>query len=201
MKYYDLRDFIKQLEHKQLLQRVTVEVDPALEMTEISDRMLRAQGAALLFENPKGFEQPVLANLFGTPERVAMGMGRNAVSELRELGQLLAYLKEPTPPKGLVDAAKQIPLLRQVLAMSPKVTKRAPCQANIIEDSDVDLTTLPIQTCWPGDAGPLITWGLVTTLNVPFQHQLGCCGHEQFRANTFDEFCFGAAQQSGERIL
>lgn len=171
MKYNDLRDFIGQLEKKQLLQRVVAEVDPNLEMTEISDRQLRAGGAALLFENPANSTIPVLTNLFGTPERVAMGMGRESVSELREFGELLAYLKEPTPPKGIIDAAKQIPLLRKVMTMSPKIVKRAPCHDIIIEGADVDLALLPVQTCWPGDAGPLITWGLVTTYNAKHDRQ------------------------------
>lgn len=163
MQYYDLRDFIQQLEKRGELKRVQVEVDPNLEMTEVSDRVLRQGGPALLFEKPKGFQTPVLANLFGTPDRVALGMGREKVSDLRELGELLAYLKEPTPPKGFLDATKQLPQLRQVLHMSPKLVKRSPCQEVVMEGSAVDLTQLPIQTCWPGDAAPLITWGLVTT--------------------------------------
>ena len=163
MKYKDLRDFINQLEKQGQLKRITQPVDPKLEMTEICDRTLRAGGPALLFENPVGHTMPVLANLFGTPERVAMGMGKSDVSALREIGELLAYLKEPEPPKGLKDAWEKLPIFKQVLNMGPKIIKKAPCQQIIIEGDDVDLSTLPIQTCWPGDAGPLITWPLVIT--------------------------------------
>lgn len=163
MKYKDLRDFISQLEKLGELKRIPQEVDPNLEMTEICDRTLRAGGPALLFENPKGSDVPVLANLFGTPKRVAMGMGEDSVEALREVGKLLAYLKEPEPPKGVKDAWSKLPIFKQVLNMSPKVINKAPCQAIIIEGDEVDLGKLPVQTCWPGDAGPLITWGLVVT--------------------------------------
>ena len=163
MKYKDLRDFIAQLEQRGELKRIRTEVDPHLEMTEICDRTLRAGGPALLFENPKGYSIPVLGNLFGTEQRVALGMGRNSVSELRELGELLAFLKEPEPPKGLRDAMDKLPLVKQVLAMNPKELSSAPCQEVVIERDKVDLRTLPIQTCWPGDAGPLVTWPLVIT--------------------------------------
>ena len=163
MKYKDLRDFIKQLEAKGELVRVTHEVDPNLEMTEICDRTLKAGGPAILFENPKGFDTPVLANLFGTPERVAMGMGEESVEALREVGELLAFLKEPEPPKGLKDAWDKLPVFKQVLNMAPKVVSKANCQKVVIEGDDVDLSKLPIQTCWPGDAAPLITWALVVT--------------------------------------
>ncbi|MCK4864640.1 MAG: 4-hydroxy-3-polyprenylbenzoate decarboxylase [Gammaproteobacteria bacterium] len=163
MKYKDLRDFIKQLEDKGELVRITHEVDPNLEMTEICDRTLRAAGPAILFENPKGFDTPVLANLFGTPKRVAMGMGEDSVEALREVGELLAFLKEPEPPKGLKDAWEKLPIFKQVLNMAPKVVSKAACQKVVLEGDDVDLTKLPIQTCWPGDAAPLITWALVVT--------------------------------------
>ena len=163
MKYKDLRDFIKQLEDKGELVRVSQEVDPNLEMTEICDRTLRAAGPAILFENPKGFDVPVLGNLFGTPERVAMGMGEESVEALREVGELLAFLKEPEPPKGLKDAWDKLPVFKQVLNMAPKVVSKAACQKVVLEGDDVDLSKLPIQTCWPGDAGPLITWALVVT--------------------------------------
>jgi 4-hydroxy-3-polyprenylbenzoate decarboxylase len=132
-------------------------------MTEICDRTLRGGGPALLFEHPKGYDVPVLANLFGTPERVALGMGEDSVEALREVGKLLAFLKEPEPPKGLKDAWQKLPVFKQVLNMSPKVLKKAPCQAIVQEGDDVDLSKLPIQTCWPEDAGPLITWALVVT--------------------------------------
>jgi 4-hydroxy-3-polyprenylbenzoate decarboxylase len=163
MKYKDLRDFIGQLEQQGELKRIGQPVSPALEMTEICDRTLRREGPALLFENPAGYDIPVLGNLFGTPRRVALGMGAESVSALREIGQLLAALKEPEPPKGFKDALDKLPMYKQVLNMAPKVVKSAPCQANVIEGDDVDLSKLPIQTCWPGDAGPLITWALVVT--------------------------------------
>jgi len=163
MRYRDLRDFIEQLERKGELKRIAVEVDPYLEMTEICDRVLRAGGPAILFEHPKGHTTPVLANLFGAARRVAFGMGEESVAALREVGKLLAYLKEPEPPKGLKDAWDKLPVLKQVLNMAPKEVSRAPCQEVVWEGSDVDLGRLPIQTCWPGDAGRLITWGLVVT--------------------------------------
>ncbi len=163
MKYKDLRDFIKQLEKQGELKRITAEVDPYLEMTEICDRVLKQEGPALLFENPKGSNIPVLANLFGTPHRVAMGMGAESVTELRGIGELLAYLKEPEPPKGMKDAIEKIPVFKQVLNMAPKVISSPPCQEVIREGDEVDLSVFPIQTCWPDDAAPLITWPLVIT--------------------------------------
>jgi len=162
-KYKDLRDFIALLEQRGELTRISVEIDPYLEMTEICDRTLRAGGPALLFENPKGSDTPVLGNLFGTAERVALGMGEESVEALREVGKLLAMLKEPDPPKGMKDAWEKLPVFKQVLNMAPKAVNNAACQANIIEGDDVDLSKLPVQTCWPGDAGPLISWGLVVT--------------------------------------
>ncbi len=163
MKYRDLRDFIAQLEQQGELKRVGVEIDTHLEMTEICDRTLRAGGPAILFEKPKGHTMPVLGNLFGTPKRVALGMGESDVMALREVGKLLAMLKEPEPPKGLKDAWDKLPLLKQVLNMSPKVLSSAPCQEIVWEGKDVDLSRLPIQHCWPGDVAPLITWGLTVT--------------------------------------
>ena len=163
MSYRDLRDFLSQLEARGELKRIAVEVDPTLEMTEICDRVLKAGGPALLFEKPKGHAIPVLGNLFGTPQRVALGMGRESVAALREVGELLATLKEPEPPKGFRDALEKLPLLKRVLSMAPRVVDRAPCQETVWEGADVDLSRLPIQTCWPGDAGPLITWGLTVT--------------------------------------
>jgi 4-hydroxy-3-polyprenylbenzoate decarboxylase len=163
VEYRDLRDFIAQLESRGELRRVTEMVDPYLEITEICDRVLRAGGPALLFENPKGYRIPVLANLFGTPRRVALGMGQESVEALAEVGRLLAYLKEPDPPKGLKDAWQSLPIFKKVLDMAPKVRRSAPCQEVVREGAQVDLSRLPIQTCWPDDAGPLITWGLVVT--------------------------------------
>jgi 4-hydroxy-3-polyprenylbenzoate decarboxylase len=163
MQYKDLRDFLAQLEALGELKRIQTEVDPKLEMTEICDRILKAQGPAVLFEHPKGHTMPVLGNLFGTPKRVALGMGQESVEALREVGKLLAYLKEPDPPKGLKDAWDKLPVLKQVLNMAPKELGSAPCQEIIWEGNDVDLNRIPIQTCWPGDVAPLITWGLTVT--------------------------------------
>ncbi|HOL65394.1 MAG TPA: 4-hydroxy-3-polyprenylbenzoate decarboxylase [Accumulibacter sp.] len=163
MKYHDLRDFIAQLETRGELKRIAVEVDPHLEITEICDRVLRAGGPALLFERPRGHDMPLLANLFGTPRRVALGMGQESLESLREVGKLLAYLKEPEPPKGLKDAWEKWPLLKQVLHMSPRQRSSAPCQEVVVEGAAVDLSSLPIQHCWPGDVAPLITWGLTVT--------------------------------------
>ncbi len=163
MSYQDLREFIAGLETRGALRRIALPVDPNLEMTEICDRVLRKAGPAILFEQPTGHTIPVLANLFGTPERVAWGMGRQSVSELRALGELLAALKSPEPPKGWRDAWDKIPLLRQVLSMRPRMVRQAPCQEIIWEGAAVDLARLPLQTCWPGDVAPLITWGLTVT--------------------------------------
>jgi 4-hydroxy-3-polyprenylbenzoate decarboxylase len=163
VKYRDLRDFIDFLRERGELVEVHAEVDPVLEVTEICDRVLRAGGPALLFTNPKGSEFPLLGNLFGTPERVAMGMGESSVSALREVGKLLAFLKEPDPPKGMKDAVKTLPVFKKVLDMAPKTVTKAECQECIVEKDQVDLSKLPVQTCWPGDAAPLITWGLVIT--------------------------------------
>ena len=164
MKYADLRDFLTQLEKRGLLKRVAVEVDPRLEMTEICDRVLKAGGPALLFEKPRGHSIPVLGNLFGTPQRVALGMGEESVASLREVGKLLAFLKEPEPPKGLKDAWQNTrPVFLQVMHMTPKERSAAPCQDVVWEARELDLARLPVQTCWPGDVAPLITWGLTVT--------------------------------------
>ncbi|MDX1321021.1 MAG: UbiD family decarboxylase, partial [Oceanospirillum sp.] len=163
MRYKDLREFIDQLEAMGELKRITQPIDPNLEMTEICDRTLRAEGPALLFENPIGHDMPVLGNLFGTPRRVALGMGEDNVTALRDVGKLLAYLKEPEPPKGFKDAIEKLPVFKKVLNMGPKKVRNPACQQVVIEGDDVDLYKLPIQTCWPGDAGPLVTWPLVIT--------------------------------------
>jgi len=164
MKYRDLRDFVSQLEALGELRRVRAEISPRLEMTEVCDRVLKAGGPAILFERPAGHGIPVLANLFGTPRRVALGMGADSVEALRDIGKLLAFLKEPEPPKGFRDVMERwIPIGRQVMHMAAKEVSGAPCQEVVWEGGDVDLGRLPIQTCWPGDAGPLITWGLVVT--------------------------------------
>ena len=161
--FVDLREFISELEKRGDLVRITAEVDPNLEMTEIADRTLRGGGPALLFENPKGSDIPVLANLFGAERRVALGMGEETVEALRDVGELLAYLRQPDPPKGFRDLVDKAPLLKKILTMGPNVVKKPPCQQQVISGDAVDLTQLPIQTCWPGDVGPLVTWPLVIT--------------------------------------
>ena len=168
MHYADLRDFIAQLESMGELKRVRAEVSPKYEMTEICDRVLRTGGPAILFERPSGNSTiPVLANLFGTVRRVALAMGAEDAASLRNIGKLLAALKEPEAPKGLRDVWEKLPELRQLAAkvfdMAPKILTSAPCQEVVLEGKEVDLSRLPIQTCWPGDAGPLITWGLTVT--------------------------------------
>lgn len=163
MKYRDLRDFISGLEEQGELKRIGVEVDPYLEITEICDRTLRRGGPALLFERCRGSDVPLLGNLFGTPHRVALGMGENSVDALREVGKLLAFLKEPDPPKGVRDMFDKLPLFKQVLNMPVKELRHAPCQELILAGDEIDLGRYPVQTCWPGDIGPLITWALVIT--------------------------------------
>ncbi len=164
MKYSDLRDFLQQLERLGELRRIGQPVSPVLEMTELGDRLLRAGGPAVLVERPTGHTMPVLANLFGTPRRVALGMGADSVAALRDVGELLASLKEPEAPKGLKDALSKVAMLKSALwDMAPKQVSGAACQQVVVEGKDVDLARLPIQTCWPGDAGPLLTWGLTVT--------------------------------------
>ncbi len=163
MSYRDLRDFIAALEEVGDLRRIRTRVDPHLEITEVADRVLRAGGPALLFEHPGDSVIPLLANLFGTEQRVAAALGEEQASALREVGRLLAFLKEPEPPKGFKAAMKTLPIYRKVLDMAPKTVRKPLCQQNVLRGDKVDLARLPIQTCWPGDAGPLITWGLVTT--------------------------------------
>jgi 4-hydroxy-3-polyprenylbenzoate decarboxylase len=163
MKYRDLRDFIGQLESLGDLKKVPETVSVRLEMTAIGDSVLRAGGPALLFERPAGYNIPCLTNLFGTTARVALGMGADSAEDLRDVGRLLAGLKEPEPPKGFKDAGKLLQMAKALWDMKPATVRRAPCQEVVIESGAVDLSRLPIQTCWPGDAGPLITWGLVVT--------------------------------------
>lgn len=163
MSFKDLREFISLLEQEGELKRITAEVDPNLEITEIADRCLRNGGPALLFENPKGSSVPLLANLFGNTKRIALAMGQQDLEGLRDIGRLLAFLKEPSPPKGWRDLWQSLPSYKNVLNMPPAVRKTAPCQEVVIAEEDVDLGFLPIQTCWPGDAGPLVTWPLVIT--------------------------------------
>jgi len=161
--YKDLRDFIQALEKAGELKRISHPVDPNLEITEICDRTLKAGGPALLFENPVGYDIHVLGNLFGTPRRVAMAMGQDETSSLRDVGKLLAFLKEPEPPAGWKDLLQKAPKFKNALYLSPKNVSKPACQQVVIEGDDVDLTKLPIQTCWPGDAAPLVTWPLVIT--------------------------------------
>jgi 4-hydroxy-3-polyprenylbenzoate decarboxylase len=161
--YQDLRSFLTILEQKQDLKRIAIEINPKLEMTEISDRVLRNDGPALLFEKPTNFAIPVLTNLFGTVNRICLAMGQKDKEDLRELGRLLAFLKEPEPPKGLKDAWQKMPIFKQIFNLNPKIAKKALCQQNILVGNEIDLTRLPIQTCWPQDVAPLITWGLVVT--------------------------------------
>ncbi|WEM42354.1 4-hydroxy-3-polyprenylbenzoate decarboxylase [Photobacterium sp. DA100] len=163
MKFKDLREFIDYLEQQGELKRIKLPVDPDQEITEICDRTLRAGGPALLFENPVGYDVPVLANLFGTPGRVAMGMGRTDVRELREVGKLLAYLKEPEPPKGFREALDKLPVFKQVLNMPVKRLRSAPCQDIVWQGDEVDLDKIPVMSCWPDDVAPLLTWGLTIT--------------------------------------
>jgi len=163
MKYRDLRDFVEQLERMGELRRTEERLAPQLELTALGDRLLRAGGPAVLVQRPAGSEVPCLINLFGTPRRVALGMGADSVAELRGVGELLASLKEPEPPKGLKDAGRLLELGKALWSMKPERIRRPPCREQVLEADDVDLARLPIQTCWPGDAGPLITWGLVIT--------------------------------------
>ncbi|MDQ6998527.1 MAG: 4-hydroxy-3-polyprenylbenzoate decarboxylase [Mariprofundus sp.] len=168
MSYSDLRAFIDDLEKRGLLKRITAVISSALEITEISDRVLRQGGPALLFEHVVDAQgnkasMPVLANLFGTAERIALGMGRESADELHEIGELLAYLKEPEPPKGIKDAWNKFPILKKVMHMQPKHVKKAAWQDIVLHGDDVDLNRLPIQTCWPEDVAPLLSWGLVVT--------------------------------------
>ena len=163
MKYQDLREFIHGLEGLGELRRISEPVSPRLEVTALSDRVLRAEGPALLFERPSGYTTPALTNLFGTTRRVALGMGAQSLQELRDVGHVLASLKEPEPPKGLKDAGRLLQMAKSLWDMKPSVVRRAACQEEVFEGGDVNLKSLPIQTCWPGDVGPLITWGLVIT--------------------------------------
>ncbi|MBL8287907.1 MAG: UbiD family decarboxylase [Rubrivivax sp.] len=163
MKYRDLRDFLGRLEAVGELRRTAEPVSPKLELTALGERLLRAEGPALIVEKPAGATMSCLINLFGTPRRVALGMGAESVEALREVGELLASLKEPDPPRGLKDAGRLLEMARSLWSMQPERIRRPPCQQEEQHGSDVDLTRLPIQTCWPGDAGPLVTWGLVVT--------------------------------------
>ena len=171
MQYTDLRDFLQQLKALDDLTEIDLPIDPKLEITEVSDRVLKKQGPALLFNSPTGFDTPVLTNLFGHPRRVAQALGCDDVNQLRDVGQLLAALKQPEPPKGLKDIWQKFNFYKPVIHMAPKVLSHAPCQQVVKQGTDVNLYEYPIQTCWPQDAAPLITWGLVTTENIQYQRQ------------------------------
>jgi 4-hydroxy-3-polyprenylbenzoate decarboxylase len=171
LQFEDLRAFMTALENSGDLVSIDQEIDPHLEITEICRRTLAANGPALLFKRCKGSSVPLLANLFGTTDRVAAAMGAESTQALRGIGELLAFLKEPEPPKGLRDAWSKLPLFKEVLNMPPKMVRGAPCQDVVVEGADVDLFSLPLQTCWPGDAGPLITWGLTTTVGPAAERQ------------------------------
>lgn len=167
MPYNDLRDFINILEKRGELVRVTTEVDPCLEITEILDRLLVTKGPAIIFENVKGHNIPIVANLYGTLHRVALGLESDE-KDLEEIGTFLAYLQQPEPPKGLIEAIKKLPFFAKIMSLNPKVVNRAPCQEIVLEEGDeeggdIDLSKFPIMTCWPGDVAPLITWPLVIT--------------------------------------
>ena len=167
MSYASLRDFIDRLEKDGRLVRVKTPVSPYLEMTEIQTRLIAEGGPAVLFENVVGedgraFDMPMLVNLFGTVERVAWGMNRDA-SGLREIGETLAFLRQPEPPGGWRAALEMLPILKTVMAMKPRTVSSAPCQEVVLEGDAIDLGALPVQTCWPGEPAPLITWPLVVT--------------------------------------
>ena len=163
MHYRDLRDFMAQLEAAGELRRIAAPVSPHLEMTALADRVLRAGGPALLFEQPTGHTMPVLANLFGTPGRVARALGVAGLPEIRAFGEVLAQLKEPEPPRGMKDLWGKRDLLKTLWSMAPAPVRRPPCQQVVWEGDEVDLGRLPIQHCWPGDVAPLVTWGLTIT--------------------------------------
>ncbi|MCG8690964.1 MAG: UbiD family decarboxylase, partial [Minwuiales bacterium] len=167
MPYASLRDFIQRLEQADDLVRVTEPVSTVLEMTEIQTRLLAEGGPAVLFENAvkadgTPSDMPVLVNLFGTVERVALGMEREP-SQLREVGEMLAFLRQPEPPGGFREAVGMLPLLKTVMAMRPKTVGHGPVQDTVLMEGDIDLGRLPVQTCWPGEPAPLITWPLVVT--------------------------------------
>lgn len=160
--FHSLRDFMAELEKRGLLVRVKEPVSPHLEMTEIQTRLIAEGGPAVLFENVVGHPMPVLVNLFGTVERVALGMNKTP-DQLRGVGETLAFLKQPEPPGGWKEAWEMLPLLKQAMAMRPKQVSKAACQEIVRTGDDIDLTALPIQGCWPGEPAPLITWPLVVT--------------------------------------
>lgn len=162
MAYNDLREFLSDLEKKGLLKRVKAEIDTNLEAAEIMDRLVRKGGPAVVFENVKGYDMPIVGNLFGTRERVALGLGVDE-GELRQIGEFIALLQRPQPPEGLWDAVKKIPFFGRVLTLGPKTSRSGPCQDVVKTGADARLSEIPVIKCWPGDAAPLITWPLVIT--------------------------------------
>ncbi|URJ26196.1 4-hydroxy-3-polyprenylbenzoate decarboxylase [Blochmannia endosymbiont of Camponotus modoc] len=171
MKYKDLRDFIKILEHRGDLKRIKFPINPDLEITEIADRTIKSGGPALFFENPTGYTIPVLCNLFGTPNRIALGMGKENILSLRDVGKLLAFLREPELPTGVHDFFSKIPHFRHILHMPIKRVSTAPCQENVWCNQDVDITHMPIMRCWPQDVSPIITWGITITRGLKSKRQ------------------------------
>jgi 4-hydroxy-3-polyprenylbenzoate decarboxylase len=167
----DLRDFVALLETRGELKRIRAGVSAKLELTEVSRRVLADGGPALLFENVTGHTIPVLCNLFGTRQRIGLALGTEDPEAMQKLGGLLAALRQPEAPRGLADAWSKLPLLKEVLKMAPRHEKRGVCQEVVVEGADVDLAGLPVQTCWPGDAGPLVTWGLTTTRGPDHERQ------------------------------
>lgn len=163
MRYQDLRGFLKLLEDRNLLKRISHSLNPYLEITEVCDRTLRQAGPALLFENPSNSKIPLLGNLFGTTERIILGMGKQSLEEVRDLGRLLAFLSQPEPPQSLREAWKSLPIFQKIMQMAPKIIKKPACQQQQLQAHEINLEQLPLQTCWPDDAGKLITWGLVIT--------------------------------------
>lgn len=171
MKYKDLREFIKILEYRKEIKKIEFPVDPNLEITEIADRTLKSKGPALLFTNPIGYSMPVLCNLFGTLNRVMMGIGVEDIVSLRNIGKLLAFLKEPQFPTGVRDFLSNMPHYKNILYMPTKNLDKAVCQENIWNDQDVDITRIPVMRCWPKDVSPVITWGITVTRGLSNKRQ------------------------------
>ncbi|MCV2518700.1 MAG: UbiD family decarboxylase [Candidatus Lightella neohaematopini] len=171
--FKDLKSFLKVLEYKKQIKIINELISPFLEVTEISRRVLKKNGPALLFNNLKGYNIPLLCNLFGSIDRIMLGLGINKKEELRDIGNLIVFLQSPTPPNSFYDLIKRIPKFRQILNMPTKTVKLAPCQELVLKDSDVDLNNIPIMHCWPDDAGPLITWGITITKGLNNRQNLG----------------------------
>ncbi len=171
MAYLDLRDFADKLKTIGEFREVNVPVSPDLEMTEISHRVLEKRGPALLFTKPAGYDIPVMTNLFGKLHRIALAMGGGGLQDLRHIGEFLASLKEPRQPEKLSGFFRMMPMLKSLWHMKPKIEGKGICQQIVMADGEVDLSILPIQKCWPDDAGPLITWGMTVTRGPAKQRQ------------------------------